>query len=74
MVFRAILQNFYNETEASKYHQNSRIMQIQMEISNRAVELLALPPGKSAFILDVGCGSGLSGGTVHGLRTCQERA
>ncbi|KAI0306335.1 S-adenosyl-L-methionine-dependent methyltransferase, partial [Multifurca ochricompacta] len=27
----------------------------------RALELLNLPPGKSAFLLDVGCGSGLSG-------------
>lgn len=27
----------------------------------RALELLALPEGKSAFLLDIGCGSGLSG-------------
>jgi len=27
----------------------------------RALELLNLPPEKSAFLLDVGCGSGLSG-------------
>lgn len=33
-----------------------------MEISKRAVELLNLPDDEPAFILDVGCGSGLSGG------------
>ena len=27
----------------------------------RALELLNLPPEKPAFLLDVGCGSGLSG-------------
>ena len=27
----------------------------------RALELLNLPPDESAFLLDIGCGSGLSG-------------
>jgi 18S rRNA (guanine1575-N7)-methyltransferase len=27
----------------------------------RALELLSLPPDESKFILDIGCGSGLSG-------------
>ena len=27
----------------------------------RALELLALPEGQPAFLLDIGCGSGLSG-------------
>lgn len=27
----------------------------------RALELLALPPDEPAFLLDIGCGSGLSG-------------
>ena len=62
--FICIEQLFYNDSGASKYHSNSRIIQIQMEISRRAVELLNLAPEKSAFILDVGCGSGLSGGDV----------
>lgn len=30
-------------------------------MTHRALELLALPPGRSAFLLDIGCGSGLSG-------------
>lgn len=34
---------------------------IQAQMTYRALELLALPPDQSAFILDIGCGSGLSG-------------
>jgi 18S rRNA (guanine1575-N7)-methyltransferase len=30
-------------------------------MSERAIELLALPPEQACLILDVGCGSGLSG-------------
>jgi 18S rRNA (guanine1575-N7)-methyltransferase len=30
-------------------------------MTHRALELLALPEGQSSFILDIGCGSGLSG-------------
>jgi 18S rRNA (guanine1575-N7)-methyltransferase len=53
---------FYNETEAKKYHQSSRMVNIQAEISQRAIELLNLPDGPH-LILDVGCGTGLSGGS-----------
>ncbi|KAJ3188207.1 hypothetical protein HDU85_005357 [Gaertneriomyces sp. JEL0708] len=52
---------FYNDNEASKYTNNSRIISIQNEMSYRALELLALPSGEPAFVLDIGCGSGLSG-------------
>ena len=56
---------FYNEKEARKYHTSSRMINVQREITLRAIELLRLPKnddGNSpAFILDVGCGSGLSG-------------
>ena len=34
---------------------------VQREITERAIELLKLPEGKPCFILDIGCGSGLSG-------------
>jgi 18S rRNA (guanine1575-N7)-methyltransferase len=37
------------------------MINIQREISNRAIEMLGIPEGKSAYILDIGCGSGLSG-------------
>ncbi|KAI9053292.1 hypothetical protein LZ554_002255 [Drepanopeziza brunnea f. sp. 'monogermtubi'] len=49
----------YNDTEARKYTSSSRIQNIQASMTNRALELLALDA--PAMILDVGCGSGLSG-------------
>ncbi|ODV91644.1 hypothetical protein CANCADRAFT_212 [Tortispora caseinolytica NRRL Y-17796] len=50
---------FYNDSEASKYTGSSRIQRIQAEMTLRALDLLSLPP--SSYILDIGCGSGLSG-------------
>ncbi|XP_050985298.1 probable 18S rRNA (guanine-N(7))-methyltransferase [Labeo rohita] len=52
---------FYNEEEAKKYSQNSRMIEIQTQMSERAVELLSLPEDQPCYLLDVGCGSGLSG-------------
>lgn len=52
---------FYDDKEAKKYNLNSRMVKIQNEISNRAIELLNLNPGEEKYILDVGCGTGLSG-------------
>ncbi|XP_040583134.1 18S rRNA (guanine-N(7))-methyltransferase [Lepeophtheirus salmonis] len=52
---------FYNEDEAQKYTTNTRMMQIQNDMTERAMELLNLPPDVPCFILDLGCGSGLSG-------------
>uniref|UniRef100_A0A2L2Y335 18S rRNA (guanine-N(7))-methyltransferase n=1 Tax=Parasteatoda tepidariorum TaxID=114398 RepID=A0A2L2Y335_PARTP len=52
---------FYSEEEAKKYTSNSRMIEIQMQMSERAIELLALPDDQPCFILDIGCGSGLSG-------------
>lgn len=40
---------------------SSRIRYIQEVITTRAIELLALPHGVPAYILDIGCGSGISG-------------
>lgn len=40
---------------------SSHIISIQNEMSERALELLALPEGKQCLLLDIGCGSGLSG-------------
>ncbi|XP_073472677.1 18S rRNA (guanine-N(7))-methyltransferase [Aquarana catesbeiana] len=52
---------FYNEDQARKYTQNSRIIEIQSQMSERAVELLCLREDQPCYLLDVGCGSGLSG-------------
>lgn len=40
---------------------STRMMEIQSQLSERAIELLALPEDTPCFLLDVGCGSGLSG-------------
>jgi len=52
---------FYNAKEARKYDTSSRMIGVQREITERAIELLRLPPNRPCHVLDVGCGSGLSG-------------
>jgi 18S rRNA (guanine1575-N7)-methyltransferase len=52
---------FYNEVEARKYDSSSRMINIQREITMRAIEMLGLPKDRPSYILDIGCGSGLSG-------------
>lgn len=52
---------FYNQTEAKKYTNYSRIQMVQAEMTLRSLSLLDLPKGKSCFLIDIGCGSGLSG-------------
>ena len=49
---------FYDECEAKKYNKSSRIINIQKELTARAIELLMLPQGKKSLLLDVGIGSG----------------
>lgn len=51
---------FYNESEARKYDSSSRMIKIQEQITTRAMEMLGLP-NRPCYILDIGCGSGLSG-------------
>ncbi|KAF7256293.1 hypothetical protein EG68_06706 [Paragonimus skrjabini miyazakii] len=55
---------YYNEKEAQKYTSNSHIIEVQTRITERAIELLALPENESHTLLDIGCGSCLSGETV----------
>ncbi|KAI6246169.1 18S rRNA methyltransferase [Erysiphe necator] len=50
---------YYNDSEARKYTTSSRIQSIQVSMTHRALELLNLD--KPSLILDIGCGSGLSG-------------
>ncbi|XP_036322079.1 probable 18S rRNA (guanine-N(7))-methyltransferase [Rhagoletis pomonella] len=55
---------FYNSDEAKKYSTNTRIIEIQIEMAERAYELLTLDEDEQCFILDIGCGSGLSGSVL----------
>jgi len=52
---------YYNEKEARKYHSSSRMIGVQREITERAIELLRLDDRQPRLVLDIGCGSGLSG-------------
>lgn len=55
--------NFCCQAEQPTSHvsSSSRIQQIQSDMTHRALELLNLPPDEPKFLLDIGCGSGLSG-------------
>ncbi|PYI09052.1 putative methyltransferase [Aspergillus sclerotiicarbonarius CBS 121057] len=50
---------FYDDNESRKYTTSSRIRNIQSDMTHRALDLLDLR--SPSLILDVGCGSGLSG-------------
>ncbi|KAF1815476.1 S-adenosyl-L-methionine-dependent methyltransferase [Eremomyces bilateralis CBS 781.70] len=50
---------YYSSTTARKYTTSSRIQHIQAQMAQRALSLLNLTT--PSYILDVGCGSGLSG-------------
>ncbi|KAL9004401.1 MAG: hypothetical protein Q9188_002786 [Gyalolechia gomerana] len=50
---------FYDDSESRKYTTSSRIQNIQSEMTHRALELLQLD--SPSLIIDLGCGSGLSG-------------
>ncbi|CCK72046.1 18S rRNA (guanine1575-N7)-methyltransferase KNAG_0I02610 [Huiozyma naganishii CBS 8797] len=50
---------FYNDSESKKYTASTRVQHIQAKMTLRALELLNIPA--NSFVLDVGCGSGLSG-------------
>lgn len=55
----------YNDSEARKYTTSSRIQNIQASMTRRALALLNLK--SPSLILDVGCGSGLSGEILSSL-------
>ncbi|KDN51788.1 hypothetical protein RSAG8_00336, partial [Rhizoctonia solani AG-8 WAC10335] len=59
--YQAPPEIYYNDVEAKKYTGNTRNQEIQAQMTLRALELLNLPEGDSPFLLDIGCGSGLSG-------------
>lgn len=50
---------YYNDQTSRQYTRNTRIRQIQADMTHRALDLLDLQ--EPSFILDLGCGSGLSG-------------
>jgi len=55
---------YYDTSEAKKYAVNSRMVKIQRQMAERCLELLELPPDQRHLLLDLGCGSGLSGEAI----------
>ena len=45
---------FYDEDESRKYNSSSRMINIQAEISSRAIEMLNLPADRPSYVLDIG--------------------
>jgi 18S rRNA (guanine1575-N7)-methyltransferase len=61
---------YYNEENAEKYADNSRMAKIQRQMCERALQLLLLSePLNEKLILDLGCGTGMSSDTMaeHGI-------
>jgi len=59
---------FYDEVEAKKYTTNTRMVEIQSQMTQRALEMLMIPSaeeGGPKLLLDIGCGSGLSGEVIE---------
>lgn len=56
---------YYNSEEARRYTVNTHIRDIQLEMSERATEMLMLPEDECCLVLDIGCGSGLSGSVLN---------
>lgn len=54
---------FYNDEESKKYATSSRMIEIQTTMAERAMQLLLLPD-RPCFLLDIGCGSGISGEAI----------
>ncbi|XP_053207232.1 probable 18S rRNA (guanine-N(7))-methyltransferase [Panonychus citri] len=63
--YQAPPEFYYNDVEAKKYTRNSRIIEVQCQLSERALEILALPEGETAHLLDLGCGSALSSSAIE---------
>ena len=63
-------ESFYDAKEARKYTDCTRIIKVQSEMTQRCLDLIQVPDNDEQnfepwFILDLGCGSGLSGQIVE---------
>mmetsp|Transcript_12967 Transcript_12967/g.14359 ORF Transcript_12967/g.14359 Transcript_12967/m.14359 type:complete len:283 (-) Transcript_12967:93-941(-) len=57
---------YYDEMEAKRYSRNNHMVDVQRGLAARCLELLHLPEDTGPLmILDVGCGSGLSGEVIE---------
>ena len=56
---------FYNSGEAARYETNARMAITQRHLASRALHLLHLPSDTPSLLLDIGCGTGYSGGPLE---------
>jgi 18S rRNA (guanine1575-N7)-methyltransferase len=60
---KATASSFYSGDNAAKYTAASRIVDVQTTMAERCLELVNFPASRGPqLVLDIGCGSGLSGG------------
>jgi len=60
---------YYDEAEALKYTNRKRNIKVQREMADRCVNIMDLDPKNAApLVLDLGCGSGLSGESLSDSR------
>lgn len=57
-----LLSNVYQK---NIFVYSSRMIEIQTQMCERAMELMLLPEDEPCFLLDLGCGSGLSGSVLE---------
>jgi 18S rRNA (guanine1575-N7)-methyltransferase len=59
-------EEYYNEEEAAKYAVSSRMATIQTALAERCLDLLGLPEDDECprLLLDIGAGTGISGGIL----------
>ena len=50
---------YYNEENAAQYARSARMNEIQVQLTDRALDLLGLEEN-GLMLLDIGCGTGLS--------------
>jgi 18S rRNA (guanine1575-N7)-methyltransferase len=55
---------FYNDEESQKYATSSRMIDVQTQMAERCLHLLLLPPDQPCLLMDIGCGSGISGAAL----------
>ena len=56
--------SFITLKKQGNYTSNTRMIDIQREITERSLEILAIPDDKHRLLLDIGCGSGISGSVL----------
>ena len=54
---------YYNQKEADKYSNNIHMIEVQSKMTERALQLIGVTDS-NGIILDIGCGSGISGSVL----------